>query len=95
MSMPRADYEQAIISAWRELPCTRGRPPRSDRILLRDLYARRIPLSLIFAAFRLASRRRSPHLPPVRSLSYFRDVIDELTHADPGYIDFLNAHCCK
>lgn len=90
--MPRAEYERAIINEWRELPCTRGHPPHSDRALLRRLYGRGVPLALVFAAFRLASRRRSPHLLPVRSLAYFTDVIEELLDADPAYIAFVNAH---
>lgn len=85
------DFERQIITAWRGLPCTRGHPPRTDRALLRDLYQRGLPLSLILAAFRLASARRSSDLPPVRSIAYFCPVIDELQNADPAYIDYLIA----
>jgi hypothetical protein len=83
-------YQSAILDAWHHLPCTRGRPPRSDRALLLDLYHRGIPLSLVILALRLASLRRSPDLPPVRSLAYFRSVIDELVQADPSYLAYLS-----
>ena len=85
------DFEREILAAWRSLPCTRGHPPRTDHALLWALYQRGISLSLILAAFRLASARRSTDLPPVRSIAYFRSVIDELLNADPDYIDYLIA----
>lgn len=82
-------YQRAIIAAWRCLSCTRGHPPASDRALLRSLYHRGVALSLVLAAFRLASTRRSPDLPPVRSIAYFQSVIDELADADQAYITYL------
>lgn len=82
-------YQRAILDAWHELPCTRGHPPPSDRAALRRLYRRGIPLSLVLVALRLASARRSPDLPPVRSVAYFCSVIDELIQADPSYVDYL------
>lgn len=84
-------FATAIIAAWRSLPCTRGNPPPTDRILLRALYRRGVSLSLVLAALRLGSARRSPHLPPVRSIAYFQSVIDELADADPSYINYLSA----
>lgn len=84
-------YQRAILDAWHGLPCTRGHPPRSDRAALRLLYRRGIPLSLVLVALRLASARRSPDLPPVRSVAYFSSVIDELLQADPSYVDYLRA----
>jgi len=86
------DYEHAIVDAWRRLPCTRGRTNSRDHALLRDLHNQGVPLRLILAALRLAALRRSPDLPPVRSIAYFESVIDELAHADPAYIDYLIAH---
>lgn len=85
------DFEHEILFAWRSLPCTRGHPPRSDRPLLRALYQRGVSLSLILAAFRLASARRSAALPPVRSLAYFQPIIEELVNADPAFIQYLTA----
>jgi len=86
------DYERTIVDAWRRLPCTRGRTSSRDHALLRSMHARGIPAQLILAAFRLAALRRSPDLPPVRSIAYFLPVIDELALADPSYIDYLIAH---
>lgn len=86
-------FERHVLAAWRSLPCTRGRRLiPSDRALLRSLYLQGVSLSVIRAAFLLASARRSPDLPPVRSIAYFRTVFDELTAADPDYIDYLLAH---
>jgi hypothetical protein len=82
-------YQRAILAAWRGLPCTRGHPPPSDRALLRTLYQRGVALSLVLAAFRLASARRSPDLPPVRSIAYFQSVIDELANTDASYVQYL------
>jgi len=90
-----ADYRRHALDAWSRLPCTRGRPPRSDRAVLLDLYRRQIPLSLVLVAFRLACARRSPDLPPVRSVAYFRSVIDELLHADPQYLAYLDARLSR
>lgn len=90
--VPFHDYEHAILDAWRRLPCTRGRPSSRDHALLRDLHTQGVPLRLILAALRLAAVRRAPELPPVRSIAYFASVIEELTHVDPAYIDYLTAH---
>jgi hypothetical protein len=85
-------FEREVFAAWRSLPCTRGgRLTHADRSLLRSLYVRGLSLTVIRAAFRLASARRSPHLPPVRSIAYFQSVFDELANADPEYIDYLIA----
>lgn len=84
-------YRRAILAAWRSLPCTRGHPPPSDRALLHSLYHRGVAFSQVLAAFRLASARRSPDLPPVRSVAYFLSIIDELADADPAYITYLTA----
>lgn len=86
------DYARTILHAWRNLPCTRGRPSSRDRALLRSLHAQHISACVILAAFRLATLRRSRDLPPIRSLAYFQPVIDELAHADPSYIDYLINH---
>lgn len=85
-------YQRAVLEAWRQLQCTRGRPSSRDRALVRDLYGKGVTLNVILVAFRLAALRRSPDLPPVRSIAYFESVINELAHADPAYIDYLNAH---
>lgn len=84
-------YHRSILHCWYALPCTRGRPPRSDRAVLLQLYRGGIHLSLVLIAFRLASARRSPDLPPVRSIAYFRHIIDELLEADPDYVAYLDA----
>lgn len=86
------DYERTIVDAWRRMPCTRGRTSSADHALLRSMHARGIPTQLILAAFRLAALRRSPDLPPIRSIAYFQPVFDELALADPSYIDYINSH---
>jgi len=85
-------FEREVLAAWRSLPCTRGgRLTSADRALLRSLHAQGVSPSVIRAAFRLASARRSPDLPPIRSIAYFQTSIDELASADPDYIDYLTA----
>ena len=84
-------YQRTILTAWFALPCTRGRPSPSDRLLLRTLYAEAVPVDVVLAALILGSRRRSPNLPPIRSLAYFRPIIDEIRCADPAYIAYVIA----
>jgi hypothetical protein len=95
ITTPFQDYQRTIIERWRQLSCTSGSPPQGDRAFLLDLYHRKIPLPLVLVALQLADARRSPEIPPVRSIAYFRSVIDELTHADPNYVAYLQQHLSR
>lgn len=69
----------------------------SDQWLARRLHDDGVPLQVVETALLLGSLRRlirpadAPGLSPIRSLAYFRPVIDELrTHPAPeSYLDYL------
>lgn len=77
-------YRQALLDLYLRLPDTPRRLSRSDLRLVRQLWERQIPLSLVEMAFLLACARRAARRPdalppgPIRSLHYFLPVIEEL-----------------
>jgi hypothetical protein len=92
------DYVAAVAAVLADLPEPRPRFRPADRRLALDLRRRGVPIPTLRAAVRLATLRRltrdpaRPPLPPVRSLSYFLPVLDELLAAPPApaclaYID--------
>jgi hypothetical protein len=92
-----AAYIAAVLELYAELPDTPIHAGTADQWLARRFFHENIPLKIVEAALLLGSLRRfvrppgMPPLPPVRSLAYFRPVIDEL-HAHPlpdGYLDYL------
>ncbi len=82
--MHRQEYVRRLIEAYRKTPGTTGRAHRQDRRFAEQLYEQQIPLSIVENALLLASARRllrhddAPHLETIRSLYYFRSVIDEV-----------------
>ena len=80
-------YVDAVLALYRRLPDTATRSRPGDRLLAHDWRRRGVPLDLIALALALATARRngrppdSPPLPPVRSLHYYRPVVDELLNA--------------
>jgi hypothetical protein len=99
MAMPRERdlYVRRVLDQYRQLPGTLGHVRRSDRRLAEQLHARGVPLSLVEAAFALATCRRllrsadAEPLEPVRTLHYFSAVIEELREQPPGpdYVRYL------
>jgi hypothetical protein len=91
------DYIAAVVNNYVRLPGTPLRPSRADRRFAALLYARRVPLRVVYAAFVLAVARRElrptdlPSHPAIRTLHFFEDVIDEVltTHPAPGYVQHL------
>ncbi len=77
-------YRQALTDLYLRLPDTPRRLSRFDLRLVRQLWDRQIPLTIIETAFLLASARRAARpanalpLGPIRSLPYFLPVIEEL-----------------
>jgi hypothetical protein len=73
------------------------RASTSDQWLARRFYDDGVPLRVMETALLLGSLRRlirpadAPRLSPIRSLAYFRPVVDELrTHPAPeSYLDYL------
>ena len=80
-----------------EMPDTPLRASVSDQWLARRFYDDGVPLQVVETALLLGSLRRlirpadAPKLSPIRSLAYFRPVIDELraNPAPEGYLDHL------
>ena len=92
-------YVQAVLRLYLDLPDTPTSARRHDRRLAQQLNDRGVALAIVEAALLLATARRNtrphtaPPLGPVRSLSYFLPVIEELRrHPLPdGYLDYLRA----
>ena len=90
-------YVSAVLTLFADLPDTPLRASASDQWLARRFHDDGVPLQVVEAALLLGSLRRlirpadAPQLSPIRSLAYFRPVIDELrTHPVPeGYLDYL------
>ena len=91
------DYLNAVLTLYLGLPETPLRASPQDRQHVRQLQRRAVPLSVIESAFLLASLRRLVRpadllpLSPIRSLTYFQPIIEELlAHPLPeNYLDYL------
>jgi hypothetical protein len=92
-----ASYVASVVTLYIEMPETPMRISASDQWLARSLHQDGIPLELIETALLLGSLRRlirpdgAPRLASIRSLAYFRPVIDELLEnpAPENYRDYL------
>jgi hypothetical protein len=86
----RREYVRSILDAYRTTPGTTGHVRSEDRRLAGQLYDQQVPLSAVENAFVLAAARRllrpadAPPLGLVRSLHYFRAVIDEVLEVPVG-----------
>jgi hypothetical protein len=80
---PVAAYVTAVVSLYVDMPDTPMRVSTSDQWLARHFYQDGVPLETVETALLLGSLRRlirpadSPPLTPIRSLAYFRPVIEE------------------
>jgi hypothetical protein len=92
-----AAYVASVLTLYLELPETPMRASMPDQSLARHFHHEGIPLHVVEMAMMLGSLRRlirpadAPRLSPIRSLAYFRPVIDELAEhpAPEGYVDYL------
>ena len=92
-----AIYVAAVVTAYVELPDTPISARAQDLSCARRFYHDGIPLPVVESALLLASLRRLARpidavpLPQIRSLAYFRPVIDELQNQPlpDGYFDYL------
>ncbi|MCC6586652.1 MAG: hypothetical protein IT168_08035 [Bryobacterales bacterium] len=95
--MSEAEFVAAVLTLYTDLPDTPLRPTATDQTTARRLFAESVSLPLIESALLLGSLRRlhrDPALPPlskVRSLAYFRPVIEELQlqPLPDGYLEYL------
>jgi hypothetical protein len=93
----RVEYVAAVLALYGELPDTPQRVSASDHWLANCFHADGIPLAVVETALLLGTLRRrarppeAPLLAPVRSLAYFRPVVEELrSHPAPdGYLEYL------
>lgn len=92
-----AIYVAAVVTAYVDLPDTPVRARAQDLSCARRFHDDGVPLPVVESALLLASLRRlarpidAAPLPPIRSLAYFRPVIDELLNQPlpGGYFDYL------
>ena len=93
----QASYVASVVALYADLPDTPLRASVSDQWLARRFFDEGVPLRVVEMALLLGSLRRiarptgAPTLQPIRSLAYFRPVVDELqTQQVPdGYLDYL------
>jgi hypothetical protein len=92
-------YRQTVIDLYLRLPDTPRRLSRFDLRLVRQLWERQIPLTIVETAFLLASSRHAARRPdalplgPIRSLHYFLPLIEELLPqtAPESYLAYLRS----
>ncbi|MGA7886269.1 MAG: hypothetical protein WCA44_11045 [Acidobacteriaceae bacterium] len=92
-----AAYVASVVTLYLEMPDTPIRVSASDQWLARHFHQDGLPLETIETALLLGSLRRlirhadAPRLAPIRSLAYFRPVIEELLDnpAPANYRDYL------
>ena len=94
---PAASYVASVVTLYMDMPDTPMRVSASDQWLARHFYQDGVPLETVETALLLGSLRRlirpadCPRLAPIRSLAYFRPVIEELQEnpAPQNYRDYL------
>lgn len=80
-------FEMAVFSLYLELPETPLRTSANDAAQARLWFHQGVSLTCVQTALLLGSLRRltrsplAPPLTPIRSLAYFRPVVDELSQA--------------
>jgi hypothetical protein len=91
----REEYVRLVLEAYRTTPGTCGHLRRPDRLLAIELYQRGVPLEKIENALALAAARRmirpadATPLAVVRSLAYFKPVIEEVLEMEVSEEYFL------
>jgi hypothetical protein len=92
-----ASYVASVVTFYLEMPDTPMRVSVSDQWLARHFHEEGVPLETVEMALLLGSLRRlirpadAPRLSPIRSLAYFRPVIEELCEnpAPENYREYL------
>jgi hypothetical protein len=93
-----ASYVASVVTLYIEMPDTPMRVSASDQWLARHFHEDGVPLETVETALLLGSLRRlirpadAPRLSPIRSLAYFRPVIEELCEqpAPKNYREYLH-----
>lgn len=99
----QAQYINEVLDLYRNTPFTPGMVRPCDYRFAEELFAQGVPVAIVEMALILAVGRRAcrrtvaPPLAPIRTLCYFRPVIEEvqLRLPDPGYLSYLKTvvHC--
>ena len=97
MMKNREIYVQAVLNLYIKMPGTTGRICPHDRAIIRQWFARQIPIPVLETALLLGSGRRLYRRPdalklaPIRSIAYFNPVVEELLAQPPPatYIHYL------
>jgi hypothetical protein len=92
-----ASYVASVVIFYLEMPDTPLRVSISDQWLARHFHQDDVPLETVETALLLGSLRRlirpadAPRLSPIRSLAYFRPVIEELQEnpVPENYCEYL------
>jgi hypothetical protein len=92
-----ASYVTSVVTLYIEMPDTPLRASVSDQWLARHFQQQGVPLDTVETALLMGSLRRlsrpadAPRLSPIRSLAYFRPVIEELCEhpAPDNYREYL------
>lgn len=90
MANLRQDYIRKVLALYVATPGVLGHIRRADRELAGTLFDRGVPLYAVANALITAAARRIKHnafatpLPPVRSLHYFVQPIQEVIERPPG-----------
>ena len=94
MTSQERAYVRVVVAAYVALVDTPDKPRAFDRAFALRLCRQCVPVSIVLAALVLASARRTRRppsaspLPPIRSLAYFRPLIDELS-TNPPPLEYL------
>ncbi len=94
----RVQYVKDVLGRFYLDASTRPRLSRSDWMYANELYDKDVPLAAVEAALILTKIRRdlrSPGLPQpaaIRSLAYFRPVIDEILNGPPDLGSLHSLH---
>jgi len=82
--MNRLTYVEEVLREFCSMRATTSRTTRCDRLFAHRLFAADVPLAAVKAAFLVESVRRVLRPPrrfpprPIRSLSYFGPIIDQI-----------------
>ena len=96
-ALVREQYLRRVIEIYLDSPETPVKVRPADWAVAGDFYRKNIDLSTLAHAIRLSTlrrRRRDPSLAPlepVRSLAYFRPLIEHIERSphDSGYVDYI------
>ena len=98
MSASRAEYVNRVIELYLDAPDTADVPRETDWSIASAMYDAAISIDVVEFAFQIAFLRRylanlerDGYSPLIRSLAYFRAVVDSLTttERDPVYMAYV------